>query len=93
MSYILIVEDDSIILDIIEENVKKLSDTQLLSVSSAEAALKILDKNGEPSLVFSDYSLDEGGGDMNGFDFYQEFRIRFPNISSRFYLTTMGRLH
>lgn len=76
MSYILLVDDELEILEILEMNIEILTKHPVKSAVSGNDALAIIDQAGEPLIVISDYRMPNG----DGLFLYQELKKRLPQV-------------
>jgi response regulator RpfG family c-di-GMP phosphodiesterase len=62
MLYILVVDDEIDITDIMEMTLKRYFPLPVLTARSGNEALKLIQQNGSPELVVSDYKMPDGDG-------------------------------
>ena len=73
---ILVVDDETDLLELVEENLKALGYT-VYTASNAEQALTVMANNGGIDLVFSDVVMPGG---MNGFELAETLSERYPGV-------------
>lgn len=76
MSYILIVDDESEILEIIEMSLQLLTTKPVKSASSGNKALKVIEEEGQPLIIISDFTMADG----DGLFLYKSIMERMPEV-------------
>lgn len=76
MSYILFVDDEEDIRDIIEMTLSLYVDPPIITAISGENALEVIAQNGEPLVVISDFRMANGNGEF----LYYEIQKINPKI-------------
>lgn len=76
LSYVLLVDDEDDILDVLELVVQTVTTHKVVKAYSGHQALDEISRSGKPSLVVSDYSMPNG----DGLFLYRELLVIGPDV-------------